>query len=382
MKVIFLSNFFDHHVKPISEAFNSFPDVEYLFVATTKMTEERIRLGYDNHDSQDYVKEIDMEVESDVLSIIEMINKADVVILGAAPFKLVRKRLWRNKLTFLYSERIFKEGIHFIRYCRILIGNLRHFAIHRNLYFLSASAFAPYDYMIAGGCFKGKSLKFGYFTEFKEYSDINSIVNNKRPRSLLWVGRFIDWKHPEIPVKIAKRLFDSGVDFSFDMIGTGPMFDDIRKMVLNYGLDAYFTIHDSMSPTEVRRYMEESEILLFTSDKNEGWGAVLNEAFNSACAVIANERIGSVPYMMTHGYNGLIYEDGNESQLFDELVSILNDSNLRKEVSKNAYNTIKNVWNANNAVNNFMKVVGCCINKSDIDIIHNGPCSMASIIKG
>ena len=69
----------------------------------------------------------------------------------------------------------------------------------------------------------------------------------------------------------------------------------------------------AMSPDEVRKHMEQANIFLFTSDRNEGWGAVLNEAMNSGCAVVASHAIGSVPYLIKNGNNGYIYE--NEGQL-------------------------------------------------------------------
>lgn len=51
-----------------------------------------------------------------------------------------------------------------------------------------------------------------------------------------------------------------------------------------------------MKASEVRSYMEKADIYLFTSDFNEGWGAVLNESMNSGCAVVASHAIGSVPF--------------------------------------------------------------------------------------
>jgi glycosyltransferase involved in cell wall biosynthesis len=41
-------------------------------------------------------------------------------------------------------------------------------------------------------------------------------------------------------------------------------------------------------------------VFIFTSDRNEGWGAVLNEAMGSGCAVVAADLIGSVPYLIEH----------------------------------------------------------------------------------
>ena len=95
--------------------------------------------------------------------------------------------------------------------------------------------------------------------------------------------------------------------------------------------------------------MEESEIFLFTSDRNEGWGAVLNESMNSACAVVANCAIGSVPFLLNNGDNGYIYKDGDVDDLYNKVKSLLDNADERKCIAKNAYATMVDEWNAENA---------------------------------
>ena len=43
----------------------------------------------------------------------------------------------------------------------------------------------------------------------------------------------------------------------------------------------------ALKPADVRKEMERADIFLFTSDYKEGWGAVLNEAMNARCAIVA-----------------------------------------------------------------------------------------------
>ncbi len=69
-------------------------------------------------------------------------------------------------------------------------------------------------------------------------------------------------------------------------------------------------------PEEVRAAMERSEIYLVTSDRKEGWGAVVNEAMNSGCAVVADHMIGAAPWLIRQGENGWMYRDGEEQELF------------------------------------------------------------------
>ena len=64
--------------------------------------------------------------------------------------------------------------------------------------------------------------------------------------------------------------------------------------------------------------MEKSSIYLFTSNFDEGWGAVLNESMNSACAVISSHAAGATPFLISHNINGLLYTSGD----VDELTSI------------------------------------------------------------
>ena len=97
------------------------------------------------------------------------------------------------------------------------------------------------------------------------------------------------------------------------MIGTGDKLPEIQKSIEDNNLTDCINLLGTMTPAEVRAQMEKHSILVFTSDKNEGWGAVLNEAMNSGCAVIANDEIGSVPFLLKNSQNGLTYHTENQS---------------------------------------------------------------------
>ena len=52
MKVVMFSNFINHHQLPIANAFNSIPDVDYVFVATTPFDEQRSIMGYKDENTK------------------------------------------------------------------------------------------------------------------------------------------------------------------------------------------------------------------------------------------------------------------------------------------------------------------------------------------
>ena len=136
-----------------------------------------------------------------------------------------------------------------------------------------------------------------------------------------------------------------------------------------------------MKPEQVRTYMENSPIYLFTSDFNEGWGAVLNESMNSACAVVASHAIGSAPFLIEDGVNGYIYQNGNEKELFNKVKNLLDDSEKMCEISKNAYSTMQNLWNAQVASKRFMSLCEILKSQKQSSLFDNGPCSKAKLIK-
>ena len=103
--------------------------------------------------------------------------------------------------------------------------------------------------------------------------------------------------------------------------------------------------------------MEQADIFLLTSDRQEGWGAVANEAMNSGCVLVADHMVGAAPYLVRQGYNGYLYRDGDANMLFETVEKLVKDNGLCKKLGKSAYETITEVWNAETAAKNLILLV-------------------------
>ena len=372
MTVLFLSNYFNHHQKPFCDAMFRLLGDSYHFVETSCISEERKKLGYHIQ----YPSYVIRPEEAFTPETGALIDSADAVIIGSAPNSLVKNRIRKGKLVFRYSERPFKQGMEWKKYLpRLVLWNLRT-PFWKPVYMLCASAYTASDYAKMG-MFLSKCYKWGYFPETKRYEDVDDLIAAKQPGSILWVARFIDWKHPEIPLEIARRLKQEGYKFTLNMVGNGELLEATRKQVEALGLSDCVHLPGSMSPEDVRRYMEQSRVFLFTSDRNEGWGAVLNESMNSACAVVASRAIGSVPFLVEDGVNGDIYEDGNTDDLYRRVKALLDDPARRVQKSKNAYTTITEEWNAEVAAERFLALAGSMLNGGKKDLFESGVCSKA-----
>lgn len=369
MKIVFLSNYFNHHQKAFSDKMFEMLGNDYKFVETSKMSEERKRLGY-GIELPTYV--VDGTDQGNAEYLKSLVISADAVIIGGAPDSLIKERITDGKIIFRYSERPLKKGFGLLKY------PIRFYRWHKQnprkktIYMLCASAYTAVDYS-KFGLFKNRCYKWGYFPQLVRYNNIEQLINSKKKNSIIWVGRFIDWKHPELAIALAKHLKDRGYSFELNMIGNGVMLEDIKTLVDDQKLADYVNILGAMKPDEVRKYMEKSSIHIFTSDRQEGWGAVLNEAMNSACACVANRDIGSVPYLLDNGENGLIYD--NNDELFKKVEFLLDNVSACQTIGKKAYYTVETLWNADVAAERFLTLAAELLKCDDIELFYDGPCS-------
>lgn len=378
MHIVFVSNFFNHHQEALSSALDQQTGHCYSFISTMPMSQERQMMGWKAGNLPPYVLEsYRPDFPADHLQ--RLLLEADVVVWGAVPHQLLRERIQKGLLTFWYSERLYKTSCPQYRLLQKRITMHYKFDRYKNLYLLCASAYTSADFEKTH-TLSERRYKWGYFPAAKSYSDIDELISEKREASILWAARMIDWKHPEVPVQIAKRLKKTGCRFHMTLIGNGTLQKHIMSLIQENNLNAEVSVVNSMTPEEVRNEMEKAQIFLVTSDRNEGWGAVVNEAMNSGCAVIANHAAGSVPYLIQDGINGFIYKDGDINELFDKVVWLLNHEISRRKMGREAYHTIINQWNAENAASRLLTLSRQLLAGKDTPF-SDGVCSKAEIIE-
>ena len=284
MKIVFLSNYFNHHQEPFSDEMFALLGDDYCFIEAERMEQERVALGWQMKNLPQYVLQLYVDAEKCQ----SKINSADVVITGSAPEYLLNYRKKNNLLIIRYSERPLKKIPSCFEFVKIFIALHKNNPLNAPIYMLCASAYTARDYK-KFFVFRGKTYKWGYFPARRNYKDVDGLIMRKQRNSILWVARYIDWKHPELMIRLAEELAQSRLNFHITMIGCGNLEKKIIQEVETNNLKDYFTFCGSISPENVRDYMEKSEIFISTSDRNEGWGAVINESMNSCCAVVANK---------------------------------------------------------------------------------------------
>ena len=380
MNVVMLSNFFNHHQSALSNALWNYPDITYRFIETQQIPQERKKMGYRQNYPQKYVLRT-YESKEQETRCVEQLNRAETVIAGSAPESILRQRIKAGKLLFRYSERPLKHGPELLKYLpRLLKWNYRN-PPGKPIYLLCASAFTAGDYR-KFGLFKNRCYKWGYFPETRQYPNSDDLFIKKSKTTLLWCGRFLAWKHPDDALTVARRLKEAGVSFTLKMIGTGELENCLRQTIQAEGLQNCVELTGPMPPEQVRDYMEKAGIFLFTSDRQEGWGAVLNEAMNSGCAVVASDAIGSVPYLVKDRENGLVYHSGSVDELLEKVKWLLDHPEQQRRLGGNACRTITELWNAQVAAERFIQLAQAILDGDPSpELFQEGPCSRAEVIR-
>lgn len=391
----FYSNYFNHHQKALCDEFYNILGDGFTFVETMPMEGFRANMGWGEETPSYVLKTYESDANSKKAD--KLAVDSDLIIMGTAPEEYCERRLEENKITFRYSERPLKEGFikFFIprltkKYIRMHLKNR-----DKNIYVLGASAFTSLDFKKMFNSYPDKCYKFGYFPVHKEY-DIEELLKEKKEKangkvSILWLGRMLKLKHPEMMVKAAKKLKDKGYDFSVHMVGEGEMRPVCEKLTKDYGLEDIISFENFLSPDEARNKMADYQIYVMTSNKLEGWGSVIYEGLNAGCAVVASHICGATPWLVEDGKCGLVFRSEDVDSLTEKLKKLLDEENLIDEYGEAAYKKMHDKWNPLNAANSVLKLAeglmaagadGCNVKEPAKEyVIESGPCSKAPYLK-
>lgn len=396
----FYSNYYNHHQKALCEAFYELLGDGFTFVETMPMEGFRAEMGWGEAE-RPYLLKTYLSEENKNKGL-KLGLESDLVIMGTAPEEFIEERLRNNRITFRYSERPLKEG-----FIKFFIPRLTKKYLHlhvRNrkkpIYILGASAFTSLDYKKMFGSYNNKCYKFGYFPVHKEY-DIDELMKKKAETAngvptVLWMGRMLKLKHPELLVKACSELRTEGYDFTLKMVGEGEMRPKIEEMIKELGLSDITTVEDFYKPDEARNAMSLAQIYVMTSDKLEGWGSVIYEALNAGCAEVASHVCGATPWLIQNGTNGLIFKSESVKSLKLQLKSLLDSPELTERLGRNAYENMHKLWNPEVAATRVIglyeyilseldkmddkekKACGYAVTDSPYK---NGPCSVAGFLR-
>lgn len=138
-------------------------------------------------------------------------------------------------------------------------------------------------------------------------------ASGERRQGALFAGRLVRWKHVDHVLRVLPSLPVLG----FDIIGTGPELDELRRLSTSLGLEHRVRFHGVLPREAVLDKMQESACLVLPSSY-EGMPHVVLEAFAARLPVVAADA-GGIPELVDDGVSGLLYPWGRLEALAEAL---------------------------------------------------------------
>lgn len=173
--------------------------------------------------------------------------------------------------------------------------------------------FSPH--CINNGWFLSLSKKFDR-QEFREKNGIS--IDTKL---VLFVGKLLERKRPLDIVKALQILLNRGLDVCGMFAGDGPLTSAIKEYGKNHDVPLVFLGFRNQS--ELPEVYANAECLVLSSEGNETWGLVVNEALTCGTPVVVSDAVGCAPDLVESGETGEMYPVGEIESLADVLERVL-----------------------------------------------------------
>ena len=157
--------------------------------------------------------------------------------------------------------------------------------------------------------------------------DVNALkpeqVRVNDPPVIVFAGRLMPQK---APLQVVQSLLEiTAIPWRCVIIGDGTLLPDLRKMIIEAKLEDRFILTGWITPDEVMRWFDRSDIL-FMPSLSEGLPVVGVQALAKGLAIVAS-RVGGFVDLVDDAQNGYLVERGDISNFSFRLRNLLEDPN-------------------------------------------------------
>ena len=382
MKIAFFASGISPHISPVCDELYKRYGEDFRFFGTDKEPIKAMEImGAGNlHNEKKYFYNVNYNNNMEMSY--QWARDADVAIVGCSNcYHYMDIRFSEgNKLTFKLRERLFKKGFYDRNDEKLQykINKQIKKYIDRKLFFLCAGTYAAYDFVTVGVP-EEKLIKWGYFPKASSfiYKDIKK--NYNETIRLIWVGRFVHEKLAIHAVMAAERILKMGYNIHLSMIGYGEEEALLRNYVEKHSLDFYIEFMGAKNEGEIRNELRKSHIFLMTSNYEEGWGVVVNEAMSEGCVPVVSYATGASEMLIENTACGRMFFYDKVDDLVMQLRYLLDNRSLLHSMGKASYEQITSLWNAGVATERLVECIGNLIQGKTLPDYESGPCGKIEI---
>jgi glycosyltransferase involved in cell wall biosynthesis len=157
---------------------------------------------------------------------------------------------------------------------------------------------------------------------------------------ILFVGGLTPRKAPEILLKSMKKILNKSPDAYLVFVGDGYLKPELQRIATEMGISQHVKFSGFISEELKPLYYHSADIFTLPS-LSEGFGIVLLEASASGLPLIVSD-LDVFKSVIKDEHNGIFTKTGDEVDLADKIIFLLENADLRIKMGNNAKENAKN----------------------------------------
>jgi len=157
---------------------------------------------------------------------------------------------------------------------------------------------------------------------------------------ILFLGSLTDRKGPHILLNAAPQIVNKNPTAKIVFLGGGELKESLKTLSVNIGVENVVNFCGFVDEKIKYYYFKAADIFCFPSFR-EGYPMVLLEASAFGLPLVVSD-INVHKAIVRDGYNGLFFKSGEINDLACKINLLLEDSALRRELGKNAWEGVRN----------------------------------------
>lgn len=151
---------------------------------------------------------------------------------------------------------------------------------------------------------------------------------------LVSVGRLVSWKGFGSLIKLMPQVLKKHPGAKLVIIGEGPEYEHLKQQISSLCLDNKVILTGKLSRAEVNTYLQTANVFVLNT-YYEGLPHVVLEAMAAGAPIITTRAGGNIE-VIEEGVNGLLVEPGDNNQLINKILSVLDNRDLASKLSRGA----------------------------------------------
>ena len=177
-----------------------------------------------------------------------------------------------------------------------------------------------------------------------------------RPFMIGYAGRIIENKGIYVLLEAIRVLYQYDKNIKLRICGDGEEVDieQMYRYIIENSMESYTEYIGFQK--DINQFYRTIDCLVAPSKVKEAFGLVLCEAMYCKTLVVASKS-GAQHEIIKHGESGILLENVMNDEIFNTLVNILKDSDLREKIALNGFYRVLNNFTICKMVDRICKIV-------------------------